>query len=82
MCEIKVKNSSGLANTIKWWKVECSFFKESFGVAHWSDLVEFMDHNIGFDYKITGMRSEIITGVAALYDRDNGFTILKNKNNE
>ena len=78
MANRKIEGVSNDPNTIKWWKVECSFFKESFGVAHWSDLVEFMDHNVGFDYKITGMHSNEYEGVEGVYDSFDGMQRLDN----
>lgn len=55
-------------NTIKWWKVKCSMFKEEIGVRKWSDLLDFMEHTIGFDYVISGQTTEPYTDVEGCYE--------------
>ena len=54
--------------TIHWYKVKCSLFKQEFGVRKWDDLIEFMKHNICFDYTITGQFTENYTGVEGYYE--------------
>ena len=54
--------------TIHWYKVKCSLFKQEFGVRMWKDLIDFMQHTIGFDYTITGQYTEHYTGVEGYYE--------------
>lgn len=54
--------------TIQWYKVKCSLFKQEFGVRTWSDLMEFMQKTIGFDYTITGQYTNAYTGVEGYYE--------------
>jgi hypothetical protein len=54
--------------TIRWYKVKCSLFKQEFGVRMWKDLIDFMQHTIGFDYTITGQYTEPYTGVEGYYE--------------
>ena len=52
-----------MGNTIKWYKVKCSLYKQTFGVKRWKDLMDFMNKTIGFDYEITGQKSDQYEGV-------------------
>ena len=53
--------------TIKWYKVKCSFYKQTIGFKTWQDIIDFMSKNIGFDYIIEGQYSEPFVGVDAYY---------------
>lgn len=57
-------------DTIKWYKVKCSFYKQVFGVKSWQVLMQFMSKTIGFDYSIEGQYSEPYTGVECYLDED------------
>ena len=54
--------------TIKWYKVKCSFYKQTIGFEIWHDIIDFMSKNIGFDYIIEGQYSEPFVGVDAYYN--------------
>lgn len=54
--------------TIKWYKVKCSFYKQTLGFKAWQDIIDFMSKNIGFDYIIEGKYSEPFVGVDAYYN--------------
>lgn len=54
--------------TIKWYKVKCSLYKEEFGVRKWIDLVNFISKTVGFDYTIEGQTTKPYTGVEAYLD--------------
>lgn len=58
--------------TIKWFKVNCSFYQQEFGIKLWSDVVAFVDKHRCFDIEIKGQTTEPFTGVDAEY-RDGGF---------
>jgi len=62
-------------NTIQWYKVKCSLFKQEFGVRNWNDLMEFMKHTIGFDYTITGQYTKYYTGVEGYYENGQIFKL-------
>ena len=55
-------------NTIKWFKVKCSFYKQEIGIYMWSDVVDFLSKYKCFDYKIEGQTSERYEGVEAYYE--------------
>lgn len=59
-------------NTIKWFKVNCSFYQQEFGIKFWSDVVAFVDKHRCFDIEIKGQTTEPFTDVDAEY-RDGGF---------
>ena len=58
--------------TIKWFKVECSFYDQPIGIQHWDTLLEFMSRHICFDYVIKGQTSQPFIGVDVEY-RDGKF---------
>ena len=62
-------------NTIKWFKVNCSFYQQEFGIKLWRDVIEFVDKHRCFDIEIKGQTTEPFTGVDAEY-RDGGFIRL------
>ena len=59
-------------NTIKWFKIKCSFYEREFGIKLWRDVVAFVDKHRCFDYEIKGQTTEPFTDVDAEY-RDGGF---------
>lgn len=62
--------------TIRWYKVNCSFYEQDFGIRLWKDIMDFMEKHIGFDIHITAQYSEPFSGVDAEY-KDNHFIRLK-----
>lgn len=62
-------------NTIKWFKVNCSFYQQEFGIKLWRDVIEFVDKHKCFDIEIKGQTTEPFTGVDAEYC-DGGFIRL------
>ena len=54
-------------NTIKWFKVNCSFYQQEFGIKLWRDVVEFVDKHRCFDIEIKGQTTEPFTDVDAEY---------------
>jgi hypothetical protein len=65
---MNIQNEEKEQKTIRWYKVKCSLFKQEFGVRMWKDLIDFMQHTIGFDYTITGQYTEPYTGVEGYYE--------------
>ena len=55
-------------NTIRWYKIKCSLFKQELGIKLWKDVIDFMTRTIGFDYTITGQTSKPYKGVEAYYE--------------
>jgi hypothetical protein len=62
-------------NTIKWFKIKCSFYQQEFGIKLWSDVVEFVDKHRCFDIEIKGQTTDPFTDVDAEY-RDGKFERL------
>jgi hypothetical protein len=54
--------------TIKWYKLKCSFYKQTIGFKTWQDIIDFMSKNIGFNYTIEGQYSEPFIGTDVYYD--------------
>lgn len=48
-------------DTIKWYKVTCSFYDKPIAIKAWRDILIFIERHIGFDYTITGQYTEEIT---------------------
>lgn len=63
-------------NTIKWFKVKCSFYEREFGIKLWRDVVAFVDKHRCFDYEIKGQTTEPFADVDAEY-RDGTFYFTK-----
>ena len=52
-------------NTIKWFKVNCSFYQQEFGIKLWRDVVEFVVKHRCFDIDIKGQTTDPFTDVDA-----------------
>lgn len=61
-------------DTIKWYKVICSFYNKPIAIKAWRDVIHFMETHVGFNYTITGQYTDNIT-VNCEY-KDNKFYIL------
>ena len=55
-------------NTIHWFKVKCSLYKQEIGIHLWKDVVDFVSKNMCFDYVIEGQTSKRFEGVEAYYE--------------
>lgn len=55
-------------NTIRWYKIKCSLFKQELGIKLWKDMIDFMTRTIGFDNTITGQTSNPYEGVEVYYE--------------
>ena len=53
--------------TIKWFKVESSFYQQTFAIKRWKDVVEFVERHRCFDIKVEGQTSKKFIGVDAEY---------------
>lgn len=53
--------------TIKWFKVNCSLYKQEIGIKRWKDVIEFLSKHPCFDFTITGQYSDLYDGVPAVY---------------
>ena len=62
-------------NTIKWFKVNSSFYQQEFGIKLWRDVIEFVDKHRCFDIEIKGQTTEPFTDIDAEY-RDGEFIRL------
>ena len=54
-------------NTIKWFKVKCSFYQQEFGIKLWRDVIEFVNKHRCFDIEIKGQTTEPFTDVDVEY---------------
>lgn len=53
--------------TIKWFKVESSFYEQTFAIKRWKDVVDFVERHVCFDVNIEGQTSETFMGADAEY---------------
>ena len=53
--------------TIKWFKVKSSFYKQTFAIKRWKDVVNFVERHICFDINVEGQTSETFIDVDAEY---------------
>ena len=53
--------------TIKWFKVESSFYEQTFAIKRGKDVVEFVERHVCFDISVKGQTSETFVGVDAEY---------------
>lgn len=65
-----------MEDTIKWYKVKCSFYKQEFGIRTWRDILDFMHRHVGFDIEIKGQNTDRFEGVDAYYE-NNQFHKIK-----
>ena len=59
-----------MEDTIKWYKVKCSFYEQEFGIRCWRDVIDFMHRHVGFDIEIKGQATERFEGVDAYYQNN------------
>lgn len=53
--------------TIKWYKVKCSFYNQCIGIKTWNEVIEFIEKHRCFDYTIMGQTSDIYCDVNFVY---------------
>jgi hypothetical protein len=53
--------------TIKWFKVESSFYEQTFAIKRWRDVVDFVERHVCFDVSVEAQFSETFMGVDAEY---------------
>ena len=58
-----------MKETIKWYKVKCSFYQQEFGIRTWRDVLDFMQRHIGFDIEIKGQSTELFKDVDVYYEK-------------
>ena len=63
-------------NTIKWFKIKCSFYQQEFGIKLWEDVMTFVNKHRCFDIEIKGQTTAPFTDVDAEY-RNGGFYRIK-----
>ena len=61
--------------TIKWFKVESSFYKQVFAIKRWKDVVDFVNRHKCFDVNVKGQTTETFTSVDAEYKDGEFFEI-------
>ena len=54
-------------DTIKWFRVESSFYEQDFAIKRWRDVVDFVTRHVCFDVNVKGQTSETFVGVDAEY---------------
>ena len=54
-------------DTIKWFRVESSFYEQAFAIKRWRDVVNFVTRHVCFDVNVKGQTSETFVGVDAEY---------------
>ena len=64
-----------MTETIKWYKIKCSFYEQEIGIHAWKDVINFVSKHVGFDYEIIGQTTEPFTGVDAVYKDDMFYKI-------
>ena len=62
--------------TIKWFKVESSFYQQVFAIKRWKDVVDFVNRHKCFDVNVKGQTTETFTGVDAEYKDGEFFEIV------
>ena len=65
-----------MEDTIKWYKVKCSFYQQEFGIRTWRDIMVFMHRHVGFDIEIKGQYTERFKDVHVYYE-NNQFHKIK-----
>ena len=61
--------------TIKWFKVESSFYQQVFAIKRWKDVVDFVNRHKCFDVNVKGQTTETFTSVDAEYKDGEFFEI-------
>ena len=54
-------------DTIKWFRVESSFYEQPFAIKRWRDVVNFVTRHVCFDVNVKGQTTETFVGVDAEY---------------